>query len=294
MMNRLFLILILLSLFKFGFTQQVFVFYDRYSEDTVNELKKNGFSNMTIITRGNIDPKRINEVNDAKVSEFLNKNFTRNNEFYLVIDWEEQGYRDLRNLQKGNPKFDFAEKQYLKLISIIRAYNSRIKVGIYGLPSRLPVNKKANINQKKFDNLLSNVDFICPSFYTMNPVIEIGSKLNTEYFNENLKQAISYGKRLNKPVLPFVWELVHADNKSFGQTLLTDDEFLSNIRQIQNYNFQGSKVSGIIWWAPGKISQAYDQDEQLKRLNKINSAREDPRSIYMKKRATNVKSVFLK
>lgn len=236
---------------------QTFVFYDRYDQTTKKILKDRGFESMHILTIGNIDPKRTERVDFNVVDNFLRRTFEKNKTYYLVIDWEEQLYRNIRRYNKNDFRFKQGEKEYINLIKFIKQYNPNIKVGIYGFPTRLPIRKKAPLSQKKFDNLFKHLDFISPSVYTLSPVTEVGEKVNVEYFTENLKQALLYGKRLNKPVFPFLWEIIHPDNAIYGKTLLSDEEFISNIKLVKEYSYSGTSVDGFIWWAPKKASQVY-------------------------------------
>lgn len=268
--------------------QEFYFFSKRFDIKTQILLDQNGFNKIDILTVGNIDPSRRNSVDEDRVKEFLMKNFNTFDTYYLVIDWEEEGYQDLRHQEQTSDRFIAAETEYLKLIDIVKEYNAKIHVGIYGIPFRLPVNKKANINTGKYDFLLSKVDFISPSFYTMHPVREVGVKVNREYFQQNLRQALSYSVRLNKPVYPFIWELVHPDNIEYGGTLISDEELFSNLEFLLSYKFLDRKINGVIWWSPSVISPEYSRFNHEKVLSVKTNI--DSRSLYIRSRIQLIKS----
>lgn len=199
----LFFIFMIIS--KDSYSQDVFVFNSRYNKEVQKQLIEYGFKSMNILTVGNIDPNRTNQVDEEKVKQFLSRFFpNKGNPSYLVIDWEEDLYKDLSRSQKSK-EFARAVEEYIRLTKIIKEYDKSIKIGIYGLPFRLSPNSKNISFLSKFDRLFEHVDFLCPSLYTLNPIREIGKKKNSSYLIKNLDQVFSYAVRLNKPVIPFVW-----------------------------------------------------------------------------------------
>ena len=77
-----------------------------------------------------------------------------------------------------------------------------------------------------------------------------GSSYVTEYIEENLSLFLDYAKRVNKPVIPYVWYRVHPSNKKFGSELISKERMDLYLNKIKYFEHDGKKVEGIIWWEP--------------------------------------------
>ncbi|MNY23887.1 hypothetical protein D3C86_1575710 [compost metagenome] len=84
----------------------------------------------------------------------------------------------------------------------------------------------------------------------MYPDRQIKKSRNEKYLKENLESALEYGIRLNMPVVPFMWSLVHPSNKLYGGQLVSKNEVVQNINFIKNFKYKNRSVSGIVWWDP--------------------------------------------
>lgn len=70
-----------------------------------------------------------------------------------------------------------------------------------------------------------------------------------EYFKKNLDVAFDYAIRLNKPVIPFVWYLIHPSNKRYRYEMIPRMEMLTYIDYIHNYkSYNNNSISGMVWW----------------------------------------------
>src|SRR5690606_12568763 len=113
-------------------------------------------------------------------------------------------------------RFKNAEKQFIDLLRYIKGVRPNLKIGIYGIPFRTyyPSQLKWN-GDRKFDRLMSMSDIVFPSLYIIYPDKEKGKDANEQYLKDNLDVAFSYGERFNKPVIPFIWYIVHPNNKKY-------------------------------------------------------------------------------
>lgn len=255
--KKLRLNLLFFLLFPFlGYSQSsnnnLYFFFQRYSPETIQTLKSNGYSRVDIITNSSIvNSKGLIDYNN--ITNNLKKIIKEDTEL-LIIDWEKEDFWNLK--QKTNTKkFKVAEERFIDLISFIKKKYPSIKVGVYGLPFKVFYNKKAAYNEpKKYDRILKIVDVITPSLYFDYLDKERGKTDNYLFLKNQLDVSLDYGQRLGKPVLPFIWEIVHTSNKSFGGTLMPQDEFTNKLNYINNYNYKNTKVNGLIWWAPGNAT----------------------------------------
>lgn len=178
---------------------------------------------------------------------------------FLCLNIENSIYQNLKKYNPGQIQFDKSEKQLIDFIKYVKHQRVNIKVGIYGLPSNF---YWKNIDEKypnKFDKLLKEVDYISPHLYIHYSENQYGLQNNIKYIRQNLAVSLDYGLRLNKPVIPYVWYLIHPSNKKFGKELIPQDEMVNYLKTISTYEFNNRKVKGIIWWEPSKLDYKTQQ-----------------------------------
>ena len=95
-----------------------------------------------------------------------------------------------------------------------------------------------------------------------NLIISVLYERWTSTLIENLKSALIYGIRLNKPVVPYVWYLIHPSNKKFGNQIIGKEEMKLYLNTIKNYCYLDKKAQGIIWWEPKDTF--YNISEEMK------------------------------
>jgi len=253
--NKFLIIIIIVLVSNSTHSQENYAFFNRYNDSTQKYLKQRYFKSVKLITNSSIVDEN-NNINEKTIKQNL-KRILLSTDDLLVIDWEKEDFWNLK-LRTDSKEFIKAEKQFIRLIKIIRKNNPNIKIGIYGLPFKVYYNLNASYNEKgKFDKILSLVDVICPSFYFNFTDDIIGKEKNIEIITNQLINCLEYGERLNKPVIPFVWELIHPSTKDIGGTFVPKDEFKRHLKLIINFKFKNEKVSGLIWWSPGGASEIY-------------------------------------
>lgn len=239
----------------------LFMLFNRLSDHTVQYLQNNHVKSYYLMTANSIDSNDGNKFSEEKVTSFINKYIDKNAvDDYLVIDWESD-YYDFLKLHHDDIKFKEAEAEFIRLISFVRELRPEIKVAVYGIPFRMHEKKqnKNNGSDFKFKRLLSNCDAVSPSFYRMNPDDEKGKAYNLTVLENNLEISLQYGQLLNKPVIPFVWELIHNNNKKYGGELIGNEEFSLMIKNIVTFKYQNTGIKGLFWWTPSRIYPVYEQ-----------------------------------
>lgn len=223
---------------------------DKYTNEVRNVLKgQTNFNAYRLMLGWYIDPKNKGIVD----KELFIKNIVK---FYpdlssngvLCIDLENKVYRDLADYNAGTLRYQKASSPFVWMLKTVKKMRPNVKVGIYGLPFRAYYPNAKNTN--KLDVILSCADYIFPSLYTMYPDNQIGKSRNEKYLKENLSIALEYGIRLKKPVIPFVWSVVHPSNTLSGGQLLSSNEVVQNLKLIENFSYKNTKVKGVVWWDP--------------------------------------------
>lgn len=234
-------------------------------------FKKNNIEIANLLTiSGIIDldhPEEKSKIDPANIRRFLNKNYPdKNSTGKLVLNWETRVFKDLRNYPNSDRRYKYAEGQWRAMIKIIRQERPRLKLGIYGIPFRVWGDWQiANLNPDgKFDDLLSLLDFLAPSFYTIFPDEEVSHERNIKYLTDNLKVALSYGKRLRKPVYPFVWHRVHDSHPVYGHELVQKEVLAKYVKHIANFSHNGVQVKGVMLWEEGDVSARYKDFKSLR------------------------------
>lgn len=237
----------------------IYMMYNRYSTQTRNELKKRGVQPFVLIASSTIDPDNTNKFDSVSVRNFLDKAFPdKNHSEIFVVDWEKELY-DWLKLPATDKRFVIAQNEFARLVSFIRALRPNLKIGIYGLPFRVYADKIRNINGPdfKFKKVLDVCDFVAPSFYFMYLDEEIGKNKHDLIFRNNIELSLEYGEILDKPVIPFIWELVHPNNKRFSNELVPLSEFVEKIDLIKSINHNGKSINAVLWWTPSKLPEKY-------------------------------------
>ena len=223
---------------------------DKYTNEVRNMLKSQAnFNAYRLMLGWHIDPKNKGVVDKESFIKNIIKfypNLSSND--ILCIDLENKVYRDLADYDAGTAGYQKASSAFVWMLKTVKKMRPNVKVGIYGLPFRAYYPNAKNTN--KLDVILSCADYIFPSLYTMYPDSQIGKLRNEKYLKENLSIALEYGIRLKKPVIPFVWSVVHPSNTLSGGQLLSSNEVVQNLKLIENFSYKNTKVKGVVWWDP--------------------------------------------
>jgi len=249
----------------------IYMMYNRYSSQTREKLRKLGVEPFMLIASSAIDPKKTNKFDSVSVRIFLDKYFPeKSHTGIFIIDWEKELY-DWLKLPQTDERFVIAQNEYIGLVHFIRKLRPNLKIGIYGLPFRVYADKTRNINGPgfKFQKVLSVCDFVAPSFYFMNLDEEIGRKQHDLIFRNNIEIALEYGELLDKPVVPFIWELVHHNNKRFSNELIPLNEFIEKMDLIKSVNVNGRSINAVLWWTPSKLPTKYTNFSKSKSSNLV-------------------------
>lgn len=271
-MKKLIFSFLVLQLFCLNASSQVkdiYFFYERYTKEMQETLRNGGYKTVKLLTKSNIlgsDGK----ISNNQVKKGLTKILSEKVDL-LVIDWEEDDFWDLKK-RKGSREFKEAESKFVHLVNLIKAMFPNQKVGIYGLPFKVYENKNPSYNEKeKFDKLFSIVDVICPSVYFGAPNKQYGKARNYRFLENQLDVALDYGRRLNMPVIPFIWEVVHPSNKIHGGELISKEEFKEKVQFISNHRYNNQDVAGMIWWAPGAATKGHYVEKRNGKSNRYNA-----------------------
>ncbi|MBF4465675.1 hypothetical protein [Flavobacterium sp. LC2016-12] len=232
------------------------IFYSRSSYTLETQklmVGQNNFKQYNLMLQIHIDPKNTGKV-DQEVFIRSVKGFfpDSTSSGILCIDLENQAYKNLYNYDINTPEFKEASALFIWMLKKVKEIRPNVKVGFYGIPFReYYTNKK---NTSKLDVILSGVDYIFPSLYTMYPDKQIGKSRNEKYLKDNLQVALEFGIRLNKPVVPFVWNIIHPSNKLYGGQLVDKNEMIQNIEFIKKFKYKNTSASGVVWWDPDSKS----------------------------------------
>lgn len=236
-------------------TFEIYGFTYRYGPKSLEYFKNNNVVITNILTpkaiQDPLNPQNDTTISPATIEQYLLKTYPNPAASgLLVINWESSVFKNLRDYPVTDSRYKYAEGQWRALIHEVRKSRPRLRIGIYAIPFRMWGSYQlANFNLPgKYDNLLSLVDFIAPSIYMQFADEEVGHERNIQYIKDNLDAALIYGKRLNKPVYPFIWHRIHPLNTVYGSELLQINVLTSYVKFIANYSLNDYKSSGICMW----------------------------------------------
>jgi len=270
-----FLVLSLTACAQKSFT----IYYDQNIHDkSVNDLLSSKISvrNYRLITQHYIDPDNKGIVDLELLKRSIISSYPDSNSKGIIcLDLENSLFNDLIKYTNNNRKFQVAETAFINMINCVKKVRPNLTVGIYSLPQRFYYGNPVGADRKKFDNLLKRCDVIFPSLYILYPDQQIGKTANSEYLKKNLDLALEYGSRLNKPVIPFIWGMIHVSNKKYAYKLISRDEMKSYISFIRNYKRNGEVASGVVVWETNELifenwySKYYGKKPEIKLQDKL-------------------------
>ncbi len=226
----------------------VYLQKSRYNNETIIKLNKEiSVYNYYFIGAYYIDRKHEGIINLTTLKDGLDKIVPdKLDSGYLCLDIENDIYKSLKfnkNKKKGEESID----KLIEMVQYVKKERPNLQVTIYGIPFTFYWEK---VYYQRFDRLIKELDFISPHLYIYYPSKQVGEKANIDYLEKNLEVFLDYGKRLNKPVLPFFWYRVHPSNKKFGKEILQEKEIMKYLSFIKYFSYNSLKVSGVLWWEP--------------------------------------------
>ncbi len=225
----------------------------RWGSNTESYLANIGFTNGAEILShsyiyGSGDPDKVNL---TLVRGWLDDRFpSATSSGYLLLNWETGPFETMRKSDVGTTAFKVAEAEILKLINGVKSFRPNLKIGMYRMPFRFWTQSQNTYynGEGKFNNIFAKVDYIGPSLYILKADEEVGHARNLQYIKENLNVALAYGKKFNKPVIPFIWHRVHPFAERYAFEIIQKEVLAKYIKYIYAYSYNSYKVAGVVWW----------------------------------------------
>ncbi|MGX1639422.1 hypothetical protein [Sphingobacterium sp. NPDC055431] len=244
------LIVFVLPTNNFAQTFKVFYLQPRYEKSEIDYLKNNTLYHKYFwLGQSVFFPKGDNNFDVNSVKKRLELFFPDvNDNSYVSIDIEGKIIQDLNSGKPGDEKFDKSEAIFIKAINVIKSFRPNLKVGIYGLPSRVYYQNHYKGDDSKLIPILEKCDYISPSLYVVYADSDKGSVKNDEYFKFNLQRSLVLAKRLNKELVPYVWPVIHGNSSKHGGKLVDVTAMKRYLNIIKSYSYQGKSANGVLWW----------------------------------------------
>jgi hypothetical protein len=210
-------------------------------------LKTNGVENVFTF---NVVGNSIEKIDIAKITEAIKSKFPGASDGGIgSLDWEGAALNALYLSPAESPEFKSSLESFLILLKRVKALRPNVKWGFYDIPFATYYKRETLKNNiAKIEPLLLQCDVFFPTLYTPYKEGSISKGDNEAFATDNILAALMEAKRLNKPVLPFVWHRYHVSNKAIGLQLIPIDEFKRYLNTILSVNYQGYKVAGLVWW----------------------------------------------
>lgn len=241
----------------------------RFNATTEAYMDANGYStdarilgHSAIYGSGDASKANLESVRNWLIKSFPDVNSSN----YVIINWETGPYVAMRKYPVTDSRFKAAESEIIRLIDEVKRVRPHIKVSMYQMPFRFwYTGQNDSYNAEgKFDKIFAKIDFIAPSYYMLYADEEVGHERNLQYIRENLNVALTYGKKFNKPVIPFMWHKIHPNvSDKYAGEIMQKEAFAKYIKYIYSYSYNNYKAAGV-WWYDGL-------NDQLKDVSGINN-----------------------
>jgi len=239
------------------FNLYVFKSPDMFNKNTLHYFKKKNIKSAKLMTSSGFNPngKGIDSFNIVRYMKLFYPDSASSGT--CVIDWEDSIFYNLR-LNESSVPFNMAVGSFLKVLKIMKQVRPNVSVGIFDLPFEVFYSTADVYNMNnKFDKLFKYCDFIAPEIFIDFPDKEIGHKRNIIFIKHNLDIALQYGYRLKKPVIPFIWEIIHPSNKKYGGMLIPEYEYENYADFMIHYKYNGTYIKGFFLWTSSVPEYAY-------------------------------------
>jgi len=174
---------------------------------------------------------------------------------FLSLDIENRLYLDLRKKSKSVRKA--AVKEFVKIVEVVKALRPNVKIGVYGIPLKFNYDFQKEQNFfRELKPLLKKVDYISPDIYFSFSESEQNEERFLRNLDDNLTLFMDWSTRVNKPLYPYVWYLIHPYNKKFGGKPISDERMSLLLSRIKSFRYKGQAISGVLWWESWGTIQA--------------------------------------
>lgn len=234
-----------------------YVLESRYDSDTREFFKsKTSIEPYVYLGEYIVDPRKTGEFRENDILAAIQKHIPDPNSSSIVsLNIESEIYKNLRDKDFGDDEAKAASDEFVRIVKIIKRERPNVKVGIYGIPFRFFYASQKRLNdERKFEELFNTIDYISPSLYVMYPNQQVGKNKNKEYIESNLTYALELGEKFNKPVIPWIWHIVHPSNSEFGGNVVDKQEFNDYVNLIASVSYNNKKATGVLVWEPSDAS----------------------------------------
>lgn len=238
----------------------VFLFYfsSSYSQNLEFKLQKNRYNSVNIssmnkghydfIGHAYIDPRGQNSIDyDLLKSKVLKQYPVGNETDFLILDIENQVFRDLKS--KNYRKRQSASNKLIAMIKLVKKLRPNLKVSLYGVPFRFNYQFQ---KKQHFDDvilpLMKEMDFLSPDLYFSNSCDEQNTSSYLANLKENLGLFVSYSKKANKPLYPFIWYKVDPYNKRSGNSTICKERMDLLLTTLNSFSNDNNVIKGVLWW----------------------------------------------
>lgn len=230
----------------------LFTYLGRVPEKSKQFAAESDLGRFFMLGEVNIDPDKEFIVDEVHFRKYIRKHIPdKNAEGYGAFDWE----TPLKILKKDaieSESFKSLEHEFIKAYQIAKEERPNIKWGYYALPFREYWNRGEvwKNRNKKLAKILATTDVIYPSVYDFyqDSAPLAGRKMDSLYVNDNIQEALKFGKQLNKPVIPFFWHRWHAKPERGGMQRIPWKEFGPHIKAALDAKVGNEHIFGLVWW----------------------------------------------
>ena len=224
----------------------------------------------------NLDSNNDGVVEDEKLRDWLKRTFPNpNTKGYGVLDLEGKAEKTLHHKPKGSNEFNKALTEFLRALTIAQKERPNIKWGFYGLPFRDYWNRDNGWHEDnaKIEVIFQQSDVIYPSIYDFFKSADIPKHRvrDSLYVSDNVKEALKYGEKYNKPVLPFIWHRYHNSMKEIALERVEWEEMRQHITAALEAEVNGQYINGLVWWGDDQYFYNSKNKTVLKEVNKHQS-----------------------
>lgn len=235
------------------------------SPEAKSFFRTENFTKALLVVQRHVEGEEKGTVDRARLTRFVERYIPYPKDDVLVmIDWEGPIMEALERGDLGdNTAFKSAASAYLEAYNLVKKLRPNAIVGFYRFPIREyhGRNKTWLARNRSLDTLFSQFDALFPSVYDFYVSRGSYKRRDVEYVEENIKEALAMGIRIDKPVYPFIWHRYHSSGGKTPNGLIEPGEFKEHVKAIVNTDVDGERVEGVVWWGSDYIKFVRDNKQ---------------------------------
>lgn len=177
---------------------------------------------------------------------------------YAYLDWEGEQFYIIcgyTNISIRDIRFKRVLNNFIEAIRYAKSLRPNLKWSYYSMPPQYYSTYVEGAEEAYFRAiapLMMEMDFLAPSLYLFDEGKSVDVSFVAQQVDDYLKFSLEWGKKLNKPIYPFIWErfapFVLGSRYQNPNKLMPVDFWKAYVKRVLTTKNFSNQVNGLFWW----------------------------------------------